>query len=62
MVTSMWVVFNIIVLIMLFLDLGVFHKGNRVISIKESIAWSIIWVAIALLFNVGIRYISSSGP
>jgi tellurite resistance protein TerC len=42
------------VLLLLFLDLGVFHRKAHVVSIKEATVWSIIWVALALLFNWGL--------
>ncbi len=48
----LWVSFNIFILILLALDLGVFHKRSHVIGIRESIIWSIIWVLIALAFNL----------
>ncbi|UCD17779.1 MAG: TerC family protein [Candidatus Zixiibacteriota bacterium] len=48
----LWGGFNILVLVMLALDLGVFHRKDHRISMKESIVWSIIWVVVALVFNV----------
>jgi tellurite resistance protein TerC len=50
----LWVGFNVFVLAMLALDLGVFHRKAHVVSLKESIAWTLVWVTLALLFNVGI--------
>ncbi len=44
------------VLMMLALDLGVFHKNAHEVSIKEATAWSVVWVTLALLFNVGLYY------
>lgn len=41
---------------LLLLDLGVFHKTCHVVSIKESLTWSTIWISLALLFNVGLYY------
>ena len=49
---TIWVGFNILVLLMLALDLGVFHRGSREISIKEGLVWSLIWIVVALIFNV----------
>ncbi|MEI8217963.1 MAG: TerC family protein [Elusimicrobiota bacterium] len=60
MPTASWVFFNIFVIILLLLDLGVFHKGNRVISIKESLVWSIVWTAVAVAFNGGLYLLSGS--
>lgn len=56
----LWIGFNVFVLAMLALDLGVFHRKAHTVSFQEAIAWSIVWVALALLFNLGI-YIWS-GP
>jgi tellurite resistance protein TerC len=42
------------VLAMLALDLGVFHRHAHVVKIKEALVWSSIWIALALLFNLGI--------
>ncbi len=50
------IVFNIFILAMLALDLGVFHRKSQVVSIKESLIWSVIWTLLALLFNVGIYF------
>lgn len=55
-----WIVFNIFVLVLLALDLGVFHKGNHAISVKESLIWSGIWILVGIAFNVGVFYFS--GP
>lgn len=52
----MWVGFNLFVVLMLALDLGVFHKKQHVVKVKEALIWSGIWVGLALLFNVGIYY------
>ena len=50
----LWVVFNIFVLGMLALDLGIFHRKAHVIKIKEALVWSAVWITLALLFNLGI--------
>ena len=52
----LWVFFNIFVLAMLALDLGVFHRKAHVIKIKEALAWSAFWITLALLFNLGIYF------
>lgn len=48
----LWSVFGAAVLIMLALDLGVFHRKSHEITIKESLIWSAIWLAVAAVFNV----------
>ncbi len=50
----LWVGFNVFVLAMLALDLGVFHRKAHVVSLKESFVWTGVWVALALVFNAGI--------
>jgi tellurite resistance protein TerC len=51
-----WVIFNLFVLAMLALDLGVFHRKTHVIEIKEALLWSAFWIALALLFNLGLYF------
>jgi tellurite resistance protein TerC len=41
---------------MLALDLGVFHRKAHVVTFKESISWTLVWVTLALLFNLGIGH------
>jgi tellurite resistance protein TerC len=52
----LWIGFNAFVLVMLALDLGVFHRKAHVVTFKESIAWTIVWVTLALLFNLGVAH------
>ncbi len=51
-----WVGFNAFVLAMLALDLGVFHRTAHVVRVKEALAWSGLWVALALAFNVMVYF------
>lgn len=46
--------FNLFVIAMLALDLGVFHRRAHAIKIKEALLWSAFWIILALLFNLGI--------
>ncbi len=46
-----WIGFNVFVLAMLALDLGVFHRKSHEVKIKEALAWSAVWIALALVFN-----------
>jgi len=45
-----WVLFNLFVLAMLALDLGVFHRTKHVIKFREAIGWTIVWVSLAGIF------------
>ena len=50
----LWIGFTGFVLAMLALDLGVFHRKSHVVSFREAIAWTVAWITLALLFNVGV--------
>ncbi len=52
----LWIGFNVFVLLMLALDLGVFHRKAHVVTFKESITWTVVWVTLALVFNVGVYH------
>src|SRR5262245_9240263 len=43
--------FTVFVLIMLALDLGVFHRKEHVVSMREAARWSVVWITLSLLFN-----------
>lgn len=47
-----WVGFNLFVLIMLALDLGVFNRKAHDVSLKEAALWTTVWVALAFAFNI----------
>lgn len=51
-----WVVFNLFVLAMLALDLGVFHRQAHEVKMKEALGWSAVWITMAMLFNVLIYF------
>jgi tellurite resistance protein TerC len=44
--------FLMLVFVLLALDLGVFHRKAHAVSIREAAGWSVVWVTLALLFNV----------
>lgn len=47
-----WVAFNLFVLAMLAVDLLVFHRRTHEVHIREALAWSAVWIALALAFGV----------
>ena len=51
----MWVAFNVFVLLMLAVDLGVVHRRSHEVTLKEALVWSGIWIALALLFALGVH-------
>ena len=46
-----WTVFFVLILGMLALDLGVFNRRERRISLSEALFWSVVWTLVALAFN-----------
>jgi tellurite resistance protein TerC len=50
----LWVGFNAFVLAMLAIDLFVFHKEAHEVRAGEAAAWSLVWIALALLFGAGV--------
>ena len=52
----LWIIFGLFVLAMLALDLGVFHRRAHVIELREALGWSAFWIALAVLFNVGVYF------
>ncbi len=52
-----WAGFLLFVLLMLALDLGVFHRKSHEVKIREALAWSAVWISLALIFNVGVYFL-----
>ncbi|MFH1119059.1 MAG: TerC family protein [Bacteroidota bacterium] len=48
---SHWIAFLAFVMLMLALDLGVFHRKSHEVKIKEALIWSAVWIGLALVFN-----------
>jgi tellurite resistance protein TerC len=41
---------------MLGLDLGVFHRRDHAVRVRQALLWTLIWIVLALLFN-GVIYV-----
>ena len=52
----LWLGFGAFVLVMMVLDLGVFHRQAHVTSLREAAIWTAVWVAVALAFNAVIYW------
>lgn len=52
----LWTGFNLFVLGMLALDLGVFHKKSHEIGVKEALTWTGVWISLSMLFNLFIYF------
>lgn len=48
----LWIIFLVLIGGFLALDLGVFHKKSHVVSTREALSWTVVWVSISLLFSV----------
>jgi tellurite resistance protein TerC len=46
------IIFSSVVFLMLLLDLGIFNRRSRVISNKEAILWSILWISLSMIFSL----------
>jgi tellurite resistance protein TerC len=51
-----WIIFNIFVLAMLAIDLGIFHRDDHAVTMREASIWTVVWISLALIFNAGIYY------
>lgn len=56
----LYLAFTAFVLVMLALDLGVFHRQAHEVSFKEAAIWSVVWVTLALIFNAAFYFYAAS--
>lgn len=54
---SFWIGFIAFVVTMLSLDLFVFHKKDEAMKVKTALLWSVFWIGLAFLFNIGIYFV-----
>ena len=54
--TIMWIGFAALLAIMFTLDLGVFNRRSHEIKFREALAWTAVWVSLALAFNAWIYF------
>jgi tellurite resistance protein TerC len=55
-----WIVFAVTTAAALVIDLGVFHRKNHTIGLREALLESVAWISVSLLFNLWLYY--SQGP
>ena len=58
----LWVLFAAMIAVILWLDLGFLNRKKEAPSLRSSITWSLVWVAMALLFNAAIWLEEGSEP
>ncbi|MEL7587938.1 MAG: TerC family protein [Prolixibacteraceae bacterium] len=49
-----WAGFIAFVILLLAIDLGIFHRKSHEVKIKEALIWSAVWISLALIFNYGV--------
>ncbi len=52
--TMLWIGFAVLLTVMFILDLGVFNRQSHEIRFREALIWTLVWVSLALGFNVWI--------
>jgi len=57
-----WILFNAFVLLLLAIDLGIFHRQLKKVTFKEAVTWSVIWISLAMLFNGWVYYSLGEKP
>jgi TerC family integral membrane protein len=57
-----WIPFNLFILGMLALDLGIFHRRAHSVSLREASLWSGLWIVLSLCFNLGIYVVGGTEP
>lgn len=60
--TLVWIGFLLAIVLVVALDLGVFHRKHHVITLPEALGWTAVWVSLALAFNVGVYYLYELNP
>lgn len=51
-----WIGFHILIFVILALDLGIFNKKEHEVPVKEAIKLSVVWIILALFFNLFIYF------
>ncbi|MBI4257586.1 MAG: TerC family protein [Thaumarchaeota archaeon] len=54
---TLWVVFNVFVVGMLVVDLGIVNRKSHVIAMREAAVWSSVWIGLAMVFNAVIYFV-----
>lgn len=57
-----WILFVAFILVLLAIDLGVFHRRAHAVSMKEAGVWVSVWVTLSLLFGLGVWLVRGPEP
>jgi tellurite resistance protein TerC len=58
----LYVLFTVAIIALLVVDLGLFQRKTHQVKIKEALAWSAVWISLALLFNLGLFFWHGKEP
>ncbi|HUR36938.1 MAG TPA: TerC family protein [Terriglobales bacterium] len=59
---TFWIAFNLFVVAMLALDLGIFHRKSHEVKFREALAWSGVWIALASAFAILVYFWRGQQP
>ena len=62
MTAIVWISFLALVGLFVAIDLGVYHRKPHVVSLPEAVGWTMVWVSLALAFNVGVYFLYELNP
>lgn len=51
-----WIAFILFVILMLAIDLGIFHRKTHAVTFKESLGWTVVWIGLAILFSIVVYF------
>lgn len=51
---ALWIGFHVFVALMLLIDLGVFNRKAHEVKVREAMAWTVVWIALAFVFAGGV--------
>ncbi len=57
-----WIIFGVFIVAMVLLDAMVFRRRSHVVSLRESLGWTVLWVSLALLFGLGVLHFRGHEP
>lgn len=57
-----WIGFLILIVVLLLLDMFVFHKKGEVVNVKKALWLSFFWISLALIFNLFVYFIFGKEP
>jgi tellurite resistance protein TerC len=60
--TAFWIGFILLIIVLLVLDMFLFHKKGEVVNVKKALWLSLFWISLALLFNLFVLYFFGKEP